>query len=364
MILYVTCWENIRLYDGIWKKMLGQLKSFSRAFEKAYISSWYNQMAYLFDGSKIIQKKIAISKKDYFETIQLWIEEYKIQRAYVRYPFSSKSFIDFLKYLSESNIISVLEIASYPYDDELSYGRIKMEDMAYRHKIPAYMRRIATYSEDDTIWDVPCFHLRNGIDLDMTPLKSSKKQMGVLTLIVVSSMAFWEGSERLIEGMRIYRNQNKGKVKVVFVGTGPEESYYKSLVKKYSLADDIKFLGFRSGTELDEIYNCADIGVGALGAYKKNIYTASALKIGEYCARGLPIVCGCRDNRFPEDTSFILQVSNNPTPVDIQSVIDFYHSVNTEKNYNSLIRKYAETHLSWDDIMKPIIDYLKNPCGK
>ena len=85
----------------------------------------------------------------------------------------------------------------------------------------------------------------------------------------------------------------------------------------------------------------------------------SPIKGAEYCARGLPFICGYHDLRFPPDWEFMLNVPNNPEPIDMNRVIEFWEKVALQANYKELMRNYAEEQLIWDKIMAPVVDYLK-----
>ena len=177
-------------------------------------------------------------------------------------------------------------------------------------------------------------------------------------------MQSWQGYERFIEGIYLYyKNGAKYNIKFKMIGSGPEENYYKELVKKYQLQSQVEFLGQIELSEkkrMDEQYNLSDIAVGTLGVYKQmGTNEGSPIKGAEYCARGLPFICGYRDLRFPPDWEFILNVPNNSEPIDINHIIDFYEKVTSKEHYKQSMRDYAIKYLTWDKIMEPVIEYFK-----
>ena len=143
------------------------------------------------------------------------------------------------------------------------------------------------------------------------------------------------------------------------VGKGGDESLYRNLVAKYRLEDFVVFNGWHNGDDLDRIYEQADIAISSLGSYKKGIKCASPIKAGEYCARGLPIVCGYDDIRFRDKPFFVMNVPNDDSAIDIGAVIDFYNNVKSIDNYKELIRKYAENNIAWNIILSPVFEYLQ-----
>lgn len=59
----------------------------------------------------------------------------------------------------------------------------------------------------------------------------------------------------------------------------------------------------------------ADVGVGSLALHRKKMDEASALKLREYLASGLPSIIAYRDTDFPTPTPFLLQLPNNDTNI-------------------------------------------------
>ena len=329
MILYIA-YSNFEFAasSGIRKKIAGQTKTFKKAFGGAYFTMRVRQVAYLMDRDTVIDKEAAITRQDYLRILVQWIEKYKVKRTYIRYPFADIWFIELLKYQKEHNIKTILEIPSYPYDQEMTCGRLKTEDAYYRETAAQYVDVISTYSRDKMIWGKPCITLTNGIDIETCRVSQKAKEKGKLTLIGVSSgMAIWMGYERLIEGLKTYyENHGEYDVRIKLVGDGGEKNFYQTLTLNYGLEDRVDFCGLVSGTDLNRAYDQADIAIGSLGFYKIGAVMGSPIKGAEYCARGLPTVCGYLDMRFPDGTPFILNVPND---------------------------------LTWDSIMRPVIDYLQ-----
>lgn len=54
----------------------------------------------------------------------------------------------------------------------------------------------------------------------------------------------------------------------------------------------------------------ADVAIGTLGLYRKNMNEASAIKLREYLASGLPAIIGYLDTDFPDPPPFLLQIPN------------------------------------------------------
>ena len=359
-MLYITYCDlgNIGFW-GIKKKVLAQAKAFRKVFGRVYYTYFAWQMAYLMDGEQVIEKKETVTRKEYNQVLCHWAEKYGIKETYIRYPFADKWFMELLAFQKAHRIKTVVEIPTYPYDREYPYGRLKVEDAYYREKLKEYVDLIATYSYDKEIWGIKCVSLFNGIDMEENRMAGKVKQEKEIVLIAVSSMAFWNGYERLIEGMRIYYSKTAPVlIRLKLVGEGPEENYYRKLSEKYQLQEYIEFCGKLQGEKLDDAYDQSDIAISSLGAYKKGIQNGCPLKGGEYCARGLPMVCGYEDMRFSDQLPFIWKVPNNEEPIDLYGIINFYNNISAKKGYKEYMREYAKKHLAWERIMYPVMDYL------
>lgn len=358
MILYITHTYPVEESIGIWKKVLGQTRALKKYFGNVCITARYNQVTYLLDEDNIIERKVALTKEASYDCIKKWIKKYNIDKTYIRYHKANNQFIQFLRWQKKEHIQSILEIPTFPYDNEIPYGRLKIEDSIYRQMISEYIDVIATYSKDKRIWNIPTIMLQNGVDVN-SYFKQDKRNNNI-KMIAVSSMLPSHGYERLIEGMNLYCENGGDNVYVWFVGLGREEKRYKEMVKSYSLGRYVKFWGIKTGSELNELYSQSDIAVGSLGLFKIDLDFATPIKIGEYLLRGLPIIIAYKDGRIPEDVPFVLQIPNDNTPVNIPQILDFYRNLQKDESYAVKIRKYAEDNLSWDSVMRPVVEYFKS----
>ena len=194
----------------------------------------------------------------------------------------------------------------------------------------------------------------------------ARKSDNDLHLIGVASMAYWHGYDRVIEGLHnYYLNGEHDKKKVFFHIAGDssnaESLRCKELVKKYNLDGYVTFYGRKSGTELDMIFNKADIAVGSLACHRISIKNVRSLKNREYCARGIPFFYSEIDEDF-EGKDFVFKVSATDDLIDIEQVVNF-----TEGNkFDPVqIRRYAFENLTWDKqfqaVLRNVIPNYKTP---
>lgn len=363
--LYLTATYIIQ-ESGVSKKILSQIKSLEKnGIEMELCCTEENNGIFY---RKIYCKGIVLEKVNRRFELQIYYSkllEYIIQNnynfIYMRYLREANPFFNnFLKKLKQKKIKIILEIPTYPYDKEAKemdfFRRIRERiEKVYRKKIYKYVDKIVTYSQDEKIYKIPCINIKNGIDLDMTVL-TKKKIKNTINFICVSTCHFWHGIDRFLYSLLQYKkNGGKEKIKFYIVGEGSETSKLKKIVEdNKELQDTVVFHGFKSGEELDEVYNNSDIAVGCLGNHRKNIEKAFALKNREYCAKGLPLIFSEVDLDF-ERCKFIYKASADESLLDIEKIIEWYKNLKVTPEE---IRKYAEDNLSWDKQMKKVIDNI------
>ena len=294
---------------------------------------------------------------------------------YIRRTTADKDFFGFLSYIRKKypKCKIIIEIYTYPYDKD-DYNRnikhhIRMfsyyqRDRYYRNRLVDYVDKFITYSDDDQIFGINTIKTCNGVIVDAIPSrKVCDKQDSKLNMIAVAGMQEHHGYERLLRGLSNYYGGDVNR-KVVFhlVGEGPEIPKYKKLVNKLGLSNYVIFHGKKIGKDLDDVYSIADIAIGSLGLYKYDIFCNSTLKVGEYLAKGLPIVSGANISTIEnEKVAFILSLPNNSSDINIYDIIQFYERLykNTSKNeVSAQIRKFAYERFDMPIVMKPIIEYL------
>lgn len=65
------------------------------------------------------------------------------------------------------------------------------------------------------------------------------------------------------------------------------------------------------------IMAAADVAIGPLALHRKGLSEASALKVAEYLACGIPVILGNSETAFPGGAPFLLQLANNEDNVDV-----------------------------------------------
>ncbi|MBP2001948.1 glycosyltransferase involved in cell wall biosynthesis [Paenibacillus shirakamiensis] len=75
---------------------------------------------------------------------------------------------------------------------------------------------------------------------------------------------------------------------------------------------NMHFHGLLSRSEYQPLLSRADIAIGTLALYRKQMKEASPLKVREYLANGLPVITAYEDTDFPRPVPFILTLPNGP----------------------------------------------------
>lgn len=372
-VLYIVN-TTIDSHRGVSKKISFQCKALKKVIETELCCYFYEEQIF---GRKILGEKeeniYSIKQNNYFrkilnkikknydyDKIYEYVKKNNIKIIYMRYLAEGNyKLIKFFSKLKKDNIKIVLEIPTYPYDLEYKKGKIVnklklFQDQFYRKKLKKYVDKIVTFSEDKEIWSIPCINIQNGIDIEEVKL-IKKKEHSSINFISVSTVFFWHGIDRFIYSLLRYK-QDGGEEEIKFhiVGEGTETPKLKKIVEDNIELQDIVILhGFKSGKELDEIYNNSDIALGSLGNHRKGLLDGGGLKNREYCAKGIPFIKAGYD-RF-ENCQFIYDVPNDESLLDIEKIIEWYKNLKVTPEE---IRKYAEDNLTWDKQMKKVIDSI------
>lgn len=348
---------------GVHNKIISQCW----AFEKLYASRvFYTTIVYetaeLLYGKKLIERVPVTDGWEYCETVLNWIMKYDVNFLYLRYHFCNQNIYSFCKLLKKLNKPVIMEIPSYPYDDELQEGLCKFEDSLYREKMAEFVGTFTTYSYDEMIWNRPCIQLINGIDSSKICFNSNNHtNANSIRFIAVLTMNPWHGMERIIFGFYKYYKEKKEldpDINLVLIGDGVEKGYYERLVKIYELDNYIYFEGVIDSYKLKDYYREFDIAVSSLAMYKIGVDYASPIKGSEYCANGLPMICGYKDSRF-EKAPFVYQLSNDDSVINIKSILDWYKGLAKDFEFKKKICEYAAEKLTWEKIMIPVVEDFK-----
>jgi len=202
-----------------------------------------------------------------------------------------------------------------------------------------------------------CATVGNGISVGDVPIRNAPDfRDGKLELLCVGKIAGWHGIDRLVRGMAKNREQ-KITLHIAGVGAGIEE--LKNMISDLGLENNVIFHGFKTGIDLDELFDKCHIAAGSLAIHRKGLSETSELKVREYCARGIPFINSASDKDFPPDFSYRIQIPSGEGPVDIGTVRAFAKEVLKGEDHPSTMRSFALENLDWKVKIKEIAGFLQ-----
>jgi len=367
---------------GVQRKLGGQKNAFERLLDCPVEQVLQHGTQLIFDqASGTTTYALRRGLDHYHSSVASAIRQHvpdKYQFIYVRFPsFCDLPLLKILSHFKHSAVI--MEIPTYPLAGEWAtrlhdLGKtrnfVRAIQLIVQILVHTFTRwRLKKYVDclvcignaPEKLWGMKVFHMANGYSVeDETPLPQREASDTSLNLVCVASLQNHHGLDRLIRGMAVYQPRpEQPAVHLDVVGEGPELQNLKSLVEECGLQSQVTFHGFKSGAELRAIYENSDIGVASLGLHRIGCTTASVLKGREYCSLGLPYVYAYFDPAFDTDLPFCLRLESSEEPIDIENVVQFWTSLKSNGGMRTLARHYAEEHLTWTSIFRPVLSHIQ-----
>ncbi|MBR2951339.1 MAG: glycosyltransferase [Lachnospiraceae bacterium] len=368
-LLFLTTWDfSDGPSVGITKKIQAQIKTFENAGFEVDYTFISNGCMYLHEKNTDLNLgRVGKTRKIYGHMLlckAMKVREYPF--VYSRYGLMDTFYFCLLKLLYRKGSKIIVEIPTYPYDQECPKGIVWWGlyawDKVGRTKLYRVVDRILTYSEDDVIWGIPTIRTINGVDFEAVRLREINKKNDDVEMIAVAGLAMWHGYDRMIKGLgKYYQNSPKRIVKFHIVGDGPPLEGYRRLIGELHLEEYVKLYGVKFGAQLNEIYSYCDLAVDSLGAHRKGLYRCSTLKAREYAAKGLPIISSLQSDIFKED-DYIWNVAPDDSDIDIDEILAFYdhmYANTTKEMLAAEIRRKAQPVCDMKYTMRPAIVFFE-----
>lgn len=368
-LLYVSFENSENRASGINKKINGQIDAFRTNGYDVDLAAVYGKGIACFS---ISSEPVVIRGKCIPRiTLCSWVAKHALNYdvVYIRFQFFCPFVLNMLKKLHKNNVKVIMEIPTYPYASELKSQGMKgipkrIIDSTFGSHCAKYIDAFASPLYGGEILGKKSIEIYNGIDIDKVNPRNPRMD-NVIDLLAVAMMAPWHGYDRLIEGIhRYYENGGKRRIVLHLVGEGPATPEYKRLVEKYAIDKHVIFHGKKSGLDLDAMYDIADIGVGSLATVQKKIYKANALKVLEYMAKGLPVICEEVEVGIPKESAYRLTVISDQPSINIEEIIGFYDSIYTVNEPVDVIiedlRRYCKDNCSVDVGLSGVFEFLNN----
>lgn len=207
-----------------------------------------------------------------------------------------------------------------------------------------------------------CATVGNGISVGDVPMRKAPAFTGgKLDLLCVGKIAEWHGIDRLVRGMA---KNSEQKITLHISGAGTEIVKLKNMISDLGLENNVIFHGFKSGIELDVLFDKCHIAAGSLAIHRKGLSETSELKVREYCARGIPFFCSAADGDFPSDLPYRLKITPGEDPIDVKELADFAAKTAADKKHPLIMSNYASLHLDWTVKMERLATFFNEVIEK
>ena len=205
---------------------------------------------------------------------------------------------------------------------------------------------------------IPHVTIPNGFFVTSVPVRNPPScTPQELHVLFVGNVSRWHGLDRFIQGVAAYHGPVH--VNLHIVGDGDELENMKTLTHTLAVTRSVHFHGFLGGPDLDKVFDRYHIAMGSLGIHRNGLKQASALKVREYCSRGIPFMISNDDPDFPATFPYSLPLPPDDTPISMDTVIGFYHAVYAHQSHPGEMREFAEEHLDWSVKMKNIKRFIQ-----
>ncbi len=196
----------------------------------------------------------------------------------------------------------------------------------------------------------------NGADPHHIPVTPLQQDGAQVHLLCVASFYPWHGVDRLIVGLA--SEPDVPDVHLHLVGDGPTLPALQELATHAGLTSRVHVHGPVPVSQLDAWYARAHVAIGSLAPHRVGLRELAALKHREYALRALPMVFAGRDVDFPESLPWCRQLVADDSPVSprVLRALGLGWSNPARRRQ---IRAWAESHVSWDAKMPPLLRFLE-----
>lgn len=377
MKILVLIYHGFSEHSGISKKIHYQIKGLRENGHEVHVCTYYiredGHRVRMIDNDIVIQDfgngaMAALKQRFSFKALTDYVIENGFEFVYVRsFHNANPATVKMFKRFKEHGIPSVIEIPTYPYDQEYQ-GKISWEnriklmlDKLYRKKLAAQTNAMVVFTNDKEIFGQRAINISNGIDYDHIPIQQKQPHPAhEVHLIGVAEVHYWHGYDRLIAGLgEYYQKPHEKEVYFHIIGGVAHSEMHGSihapgfqeLIQKYGIEKQVIFHGPKYGEELNRLFNLADFAIGSLARHRSGISHIKTLKNREYAARGIPFIYSEFDEDF-DNSPYILKAEDNESHINIQDIIDFVK----KDNYSALEIRNSIKHLTWKEQMRKVIE--------
>ncbi len=369
-ILYV-CKYSLVHPQSLKQKYDGQIKGFQKLGLDPYFLAFDQYHFYLMHGEeKTALKKIRHGDKEWYLHSFAFTDLYtaalralktiNFNYLYVRNDPLEGIGLQMYRTAHKKGLQVICEIPTYPIVQNKSQSLLYRFLLGISAKFEKWSSKyIDLYAvigaPVNRINGKPAINISNGVDVSNYRLRTPV-QSDTFHLLGVASMSLWQGYDRAIRGLADYKGARPIELHIVGDEGDGSLAAWKTLAQNLALGDKVHFYPAKYGAELDSLCDLADLGLAPLALYRHRLAVVSALKVREYMSRGLPFVYCSQDSGIDKNLPYMLQVSDDDTALDMQSLLAFADSLQNHADIPSCMRAHAQESLSWEVQLKKLFD--------
>jgi hypothetical protein len=149
----------------------------------------------------------------------------------------------------------------------------------------------------------PMSVLPNSIDMNDYPQLPAPQNSQPRLIFIASPRMAWSGVDKVARIATLFPSWD-----IDVVGPGVDEFIDRP--------SNLHVHGFLQREEYLPLMARADVAIGPLALHRKGLSEASALKVAEYLAYGIPVIIAHRESAFPDGAPFLLQLANRDDAVE------------------------------------------------
>ena len=205
----------------------------------------------------------------------------------------------------------------------------------------------------------PSMEIVNGVSLDIIPVKKQQELYSEIHMIALASMRDWQGFDRVILGMSKYSGNER--LILHLVGQDFDGSVHRWMEKAEELNISCNVIdhGPLYSEQLTQVFDTCHLAIGALALHRRGGLVASALKVREYTARGIPFIYAYDDSALDGTEWFALRFPSEDEEIDFNRVIPWLKDIYARKNVAREIRQFAVEHMSWEEQFSRVFSYIQ-----
>lgn len=377
-ILFFVNYYKLKPEVGTTKRIEAEIYVLRKLGYEVYYTAYLDETVGVFDN----EDELVCEQKYSFKTGIVKRYNQRNDLCKIAYKFLDKKNMDIcimrlnalnfyyrklLKKMASSQMIRVMIITNF-------FTNIRYSDMSAReipiiYSLHKYGSKIKDWidlalNEDNSkeFYDVPCMRLSPGIIVENTVPHEFEGDKEELHLIMVGCTSIYHGVDRIIKSLKVYYDSLYNRKVFIHLVGDVNDSDIK-LIEKNHLSDYVIFHGFKSGKELDDVYNMANVAMGPLAQYvskKKD----NGLKTKEYMAKGIPYISVLEEEGVPNDFKYIYYAANDDSIIDINDVLSFYDKVKNDSNLVFNMRKMATEQFNWETKYKKVMVEVERLLSK